>query len=70
MAQGYIPKTVPFVSGDEAPDVGLDAETPVSEGDNAFTATIEKVTIDVSSSNLSAADQRAVADEENAAELI
>ena len=31
VAQGYIPKTVPFVAGDEGADVRLDAETPVWE---------------------------------------
>jgi arylsulfatase A-like enzyme len=74
VAQGYIPKTVPFAfSGDEGADVGIDAETPVSddykEGDNKFTGTITKVTIDISPSGLSAADQKAVADAEDAAFL-
>ena len=55
VAQGYIPKTIPFLlSGDEGADVGLDAETAVSddykEGDNKCTGTIEKVTVDVSPS--------------------
>jgi hypothetical protein len=74
VAQGHIPKTVPFIfSGDEGVDVGLDAETAVSddykEGDNKFTGTIVKVTIDISPSGLSAADQKAVADAEDAADL-
>ena len=74
VAQGYIPKTVPFAfSGDEGADVGIDAETPVSddykEGDNKFTGTITKVTIDISPSGLSAADQKVVADAEDAAFL-
>jgi len=74
VAQGHIPKTVPFVfSGDEGADVGLDAETAVSddykEGDNKFTGTIVKVTVDVSPSGLSAADQKTVADAEDAALL-
>ena len=74
VAQGYIPKTVPFAfSGDEGADVGLDAETAVSddykEGDNKFTGTIVKVTIDISPSGMSAADQKAVADAEDAAFL-
>jgi arylsulfatase A-like enzyme len=74
VAQGRIPKTVPFIfSGDEGADVGLDAETAVSddykEGDNKFTGTIVKVTVDVSPSGLSAADQKALADAEDAALL-
>jgi arylsulfatase len=74
VAQGYIPKTVPFAfSGDEGADVGLDAETPVSDdykqGDNSFTGTILKVTIDISPTGLSAADQKAVADAEYSALL-
>jgi hypothetical protein len=72
VAEGHIPKTVPFVfSGDEGADVGLDAETAVSddykEGDNKFTGTIAKVTVDISPSGLSAADQKALADGEDAA---
>src|ERR1700693_2607990 len=74
VAQGHIPKTVPFIfSGDEGADVGLDAETAVSddykEGNNKFSGTIVKVTVDVSPSGLSAADQKAVADAEDAAML-
>jgi arylsulfatase len=74
VARGYIPKTVPFVfSGDEGAHVGLDAETAVSDDykqeDNKFTGTIVKVTIDVSPSGLSAADQKAVRDAEAAAAL-
>jgi len=72
VAQGHIPKTVPFIfSGDEGADVGLDAETAVSddykEGDNKFTGTIVRVTVDVSPSSLSPADQKAVGDAEEAA---
>ena len=72
VAQGHIPKTVPFVfSGDEGADVGLDGETVVSEdykqGNNRFTGTIRSVAIDVAPSGLSAADQKAVADAEDAA---
>jgi arylsulfatase len=71
VAQGHIPKTVPFVfSGDEGADVGLDAETAVSDaykqGDNKFTGTIVKVTIDLRPSGLSAADEKAVRDGEAA----
>jgi hypothetical protein len=74
VAQRHIPKTVPFIfSGDEGADVGLDAETAVSDdykdGDNKFTGTIVKVTVDVSPSSLSPADQKAVGDAEAAAEV-
>jgi arylsulfatase len=64
VAEGHIPKTVPFAFGDEGADVGLDGETPVSndyaEGDNAFTGTIVQVTLDTSPHGLSPADQQAV----------
>jgi len=65
---------VPFIfSGDEGADVGMDAETAVSDDykqeDNQFTGAIVKVTIDVSPSKLSAADQKATADTEDAADL-
>jgi arylsulfatase len=51
VAEGQIPKTQPFAfSADEGADVGLDAETNVSpdykQGNNAFTGTIFKVTIE------------------------
>ncbi len=74
VAQGQIPKTVPFAfSADEGADVGLDAETAVSEdykeGDNKFTGMIVKVTIDISPAGLSAADQKAIADGEDSALL-
>ena len=73
VAEGQIPKTQPFMfSGDEGTDVGVDAETAVSndykQGDNKFTGKIDKVTIDTKPSNLSTADKKAVEDvEENAA---
>jgi arylsulfatase len=72
VAQGYIPRTVPFIfSGDEGADVGLDMETAVSddykERDNAFTGIVAKVTIDVSPSGLSPGDQKAVNDAEHVA---
>jgi arylsulfatase len=64
VADGRIPKTVPFAFGDEGADVGLDGETPVSEdyaeSDNAFTGTIAQVTLDTSPQGLSPADQQAV----------
>jgi arylsulfatase len=50
VAEGHIPKTQPFAfSGDEGADVGLDAETAVSDvypqGNNAFTGRILRVTV-------------------------
>jgi len=71
-AEGHIPKTEPFAfSGDEGADVGLDGETPVSsdyaQGNNAFSGTIEKVTIDIAPANLSDADEKAVEDGSSAA---
>jgi len=52
VAEGKIPKTQPFIfSGDEGADVGLDAETNVSNDykqvGNAFTGRIGKVTVSV-----------------------
>ena len=75
VAEGRIPKTVPFIfSGDEGADVGLDAETAVSddykEGDNKFTGKIISVTIDTKPSNLSAADKKAVEEAEAVAAAI
>jgi hypothetical protein len=66
------PKTQPFAfSADEGVDVGMDGETAVSndykEGDNKFAGKIVKVTIDVKPTGLSAADQKAVEDAEEAA---
>ena len=51
-AEGEIGNTTPFLfSADETADVGTDGATPVTEdyaeGDNAFTGTIEKVTVDL-----------------------
>lgn len=47
-----VPRTVPFAySADEGVDVGTDNETSVTEdykeGDNTFTGTIRKVTVEV-----------------------
>src|SRR5204863_3189846 len=61
VATGHIPKTQPYAfSADEGTDVGVDNETMVSNdykpGENKFSGTIEKVTIDIKPSNLSAAD--------------
>jgi arylsulfatase len=75
VAEGHIPKTQPYAfSGDEGTDVGMDGETAVSndykQGDNKFTGTILKVTIDVRPSQLSPADKKAVEDAKDAAEII
>jgi len=75
VAEGHIPKTQPYAfSGDEGADVGVDGETPVSndykQGDNKFTGKIVKVTIDVKPSPLSAADEKAVEDAEEAAAIV
>ena len=49
----------------------MDNETPVSndykEGDNKFTGTIKKVTVDVKPFNLSAKDKEQIEEEEAAA---
>jgi len=75
VAEGHIPKTQPYAfSGDEGTDVGVDGETAVSndykEGDNKFTGTILKVTVDVKPSQLSPSDKKAVEDAEDAASII
>jgi arylsulfatase len=75
VAEGRIPKTQPFAfSGDEGADVGVDAETAVSndykQGDNKFTGKIISVTIDTKPSDLSAADKKAVEDAEEEAAVI
>ena len=75
VAEGRIPKTQPFAfSADEGADVGVDAETAVSndykQGDNKFTGKIVKVTIDTQPSNLSATDRKAVEDAEDAAAAV
>ena len=75
VAEGHIPKTQPFAfSGDEGADVGMDGETAVSDdykqGDNKFTGKIAKVTIDLSPSKLSAADEKKVEEAEDVAATI
>src|SRR5213596_677864 len=75
VAEGHIPKTQPYAfSADEGADVGVDNETPASndykQGDNKFTGKIVKVTIDVKPSPLSAADEKAVEDAEEAAAIV
>ena len=72
VAEGHIPKTQPYgFSGDEGADVGMDAETAVSDdyqqGDNRFTGKIVKVTVDTKPSGLSKADETAVEDADEAA---
>ncbi len=52
VAEGRIANTTPFLfSADETADVGVDKATPVTddyaEGDNEFTGTIEKVTVEL-----------------------
>jgi arylsulfatase len=52
VAEGQIGNTTPFLfSADETADVGTDGATPVTEdyteGDNAFTGQIKKVTVDL-----------------------
>ncbi len=52
VTEGQIGNTTPFLfSADETTDVGLDAATPVTEeyaeGNNSFTGSIEKVTIEL-----------------------
>ena len=52
VAEGNIGNTTPFLfSADETADVGIDYATPVTEdyaeGDNAFTGTISKVTVEL-----------------------
>ena len=75
VATGHIHKMQPFAfSANEGTDVGLDAETAVSndykQGDNKFTGKITKVTIETKPSNLSAADKKAVEDAEEMAAVI
>jgi len=75
VAEGHIPKTQPFAfSGDEGADVGMDGETAVSDdykqGDNKFTGKIAKVTIDLSPSKLSDADEKKVEEEGEVAAFI
>ena len=43
VAQGYLPKTVPFVAGGEGTDVRLDAETPVWEYHNPLACLLQKL---------------------------
>jgi hypothetical protein len=75
VAEGRIPKTQPYAfSGDEGADVGMDAETAVSndykQNDNKFTGKIISVTIDTKPSNLSEADKKTVETAEDIAATI
>ena len=51
VATGRMERTIPFIFGVETADVGMDLYTPVTsdykKGDNKFTGTIGKVTIDL-----------------------
>ena len=51
VASGKIERTTPFIYGTETADVGMDLYSPVTpdyaQGDNQFSGTIHKVTIDV-----------------------
>ena len=72
VSEGHIPKTQPYAfSGDEGADVGMDAETAVSndykQGDNRFTGKIVKVTVDTNPSGLSKEDQATVDEVDEAA---
>ena len=63
VAEGRIPKTQPFLfSADEGVDVGMDGETAVSndykEGENKFTGSIKRITIDTKPVSLSESDQK------------
>jgi len=74
VAEARIPKTQPFsFSADEGADVGMDAETAVSNDykqfNNRFTGTIQKVTIETQPSNPSAAEAKAAQDAEDAAAI-
>ena len=65
VAAGRIDRTQGLVfSADEGADVGVDAETPVSDdykaGDNRFTGTIRKVVIKVGPLQLGAADREKI----------
>jgi len=73
VAEGSIPRTQPYAfSADEGIDVGRDDETMVSNdyqpGNNRFTGTIVKVTIDVKPVTMGAGDQKRIQDAEAAVE--
>ena len=55
VATGRIEHTIPFLFGMETADVGMDLYTPVTsdyaKGNNKFTGTIDKVTIDLKKMN-------------------
>jgi hypothetical protein len=55
VASGRIERTIPFIFGAETADVGEDLYTPVTsdyaKGNNKFTGTIDKVTIDLKKMN-------------------
>jgi arylsulfatase len=51
VASGRLERTIPFIYGTETADVGIDLYTAVTtdypKGENQFTGTIDKVTVDV-----------------------
>jgi hypothetical protein len=74
VATGHDPKTQPFTfSADEGADVGIDNETAVSTdyepASSKFTGQIESVTIAVVPSKLTTADQKAIDDAGEAANM-
>jgi len=74
VATGRIERTIPFFFGTETADVGEDLYTPVTsdyaKGNNKFTGTIEKVTIDLKKMNSADEDAAkkaaAISDEDEA----
>jgi arylsulfatase len=65
VAEGKIERTQAFVfSADEGADVGMDAETPVTddykEGDNRFTGKIHKVVIELGEMKVGSLDQEKI----------
>jgi arylsulfatase A-like enzyme len=74
VASGRIERTIPFIFGAETADVGEDLYTPVTsdytKGNNKFTGTIDKVTIDLKKMNSADEDEAkkaaAISDEDDA----
>ena len=74
VATGRIERTIPFLFGMETADVGMDLYTPVTadyaKGNNQFTGTIDKVTIDLKKMNAAneatAEKAAAIGDEDDA----
>jgi hypothetical protein len=59
VGSGRISRTIPYLFGAETADVGIDLYTPVTsdyaKGNNKFTGTIEKVTVDLKKTNAATA---------------